>query len=114
MQPETEPGGSQLSGVFAETLLWFSVTDEVPAGSKLKLKIPPAPPSALFPVTWLLLSTSVASRAASNVVFAIPPPMPSGALFPDTTVLFSVADEWLKSPPPSEIRSHVHHCTRRG
>ena len=100
VQPETEPRGSQLSGVFEETLVWSSVTDEVPAGSKLTLRIPPAPPSALLPVTWLLLSTSVAVSAASNVALAIPPPRPSGALFPETTVLFSVAVAWLSSPPP--------------
>ena len=50
-QPETEPGGSQLSGVFAEMLTLRSVADEVPAGSKLTLKIPPALPSALLPVS---------------------------------------------------------------
>jgi hypothetical protein len=93
VQPETEPGGSQLSGVFEETSTWWSVAEAVPAGSKLKLKIPPAPPSALLPVTSPLFMTSVAGMAASNVVLAIPPPMPPGTLFPETTVLLSCAVE---------------------
>jgi hypothetical protein len=101
VQPEIEPGGSQLSGVLPLTSLWLSVT--VPAdtvGSKLMLTIPP-PASALLPVTWLLFNTIVGvGWPAKKIAFVIPPPRPPGALFPDATVLFSVAVTWLRRPAP--------------
>src|SRR6185312_14566325 len=77
VQPEIEPGGSQLSGVLPLTSLCLSVT--VPAdtvGSKLMLTIPP-PAAALLPVTWLWFSTNVGvGWPAKKIAFVIPPPRP--------------------------------------
>src|SRR2546429_9468759 len=83
-QPEIEPGGSQLSGVFPDTSVWLSVT--VPAdtvGSKLMFTMPP-PLAALLPVTALWFSSSVGvGWPAKKIALTIPPPRPPGAGLPE-------------------------------
>jgi hypothetical protein len=86
VQPEMLPGGSQLLGVFPLTCVWLSVT--VAGPPKSPLMIPPAPPDAELPVTWLLLSVSATTGVLGRpkLKFAMPPPMPSsvpslGAVF---------------------------------
>src|SRR2546423_15044337 len=95
-QPEIEPGGSQLSGVFPDTSVWWSVT--VPAetvGSKLMFTMPP-PLAALLPVTALLLISSVGvGWPAKKIALPIPPPRPPRAVLPHTAAGVSVAVRWL-------------------
>jgi hypothetical protein len=85
-----------LSGVFEDMLTLCRVAESPTSG------IPPAPKSALLPVTWPLFMRRVAGMEASNVTFAIPPPTPSGTLLPETIVLLSCTVEWLNSLPPRE------------
>src|SRR5581483_9450698 len=105
LQPEIDPTGMQLFGVFPFTCVLRSVTDPRAAPNGEMFAIPPPETAAVFPVTLPLFIVSVGVGDVTPGIgtpcrLMLPMPAPIAALFPVRATLLSVAVAWLRRPPP--------------